>query len=163
MKTREPRSSDEGVYAPPGDAPLGGSAYVLTTPFQEAYPVNKVCAWVLLFCVIVPGMILSGFFGEWNVLSAGAWIAIATLGAAAAGAGFVHKRAPHWVGVLGGALVAPGALAAIAWWTSGRSSVFRLEIALAFFLGATPGLVIYTLLFKRIVGAGQPAPSDRGG
>jgi hypothetical protein len=113
---------------------------------------NKISAYALLFVVIVPAMIVAGFFPAWDALSLDGWVALATIGAALAGSGYVSGRAPWYVGAVGGALVAPGALLAIYFYTRERSTVFRVEIALAFFLGAAPGLLAYYALFKKIAG-----------
>jgi len=119
-------------------------------PFGEVSTLNKVASFALIFVVIIPAMIVAGFFPEWQRLSLVEWLAIATIGAAVAGVGYVQGRAPWYVGALGGALVAPGALLAIDLYTRERTTVFRIEIALAFFLGAAPGLVAYYALFKKV-------------
>ncbi len=135
----------------PGAASSAGApAAPAAGPFDEGSTLNKVAGFALLFVVIIPAMIVSGFFPEWQALSLAGWLAIATIGAAISGAGYVSGRAPWWVGALGGALVAPGALLAIGLYTRDRTTVLRLEIALAFFLGAAPGMVVYYMLFKKV-------------
>lgn len=133
-------------------------AYPVTTPFQETTTLHKVASWLFVIVVVLPALLLANFFPEWNVQPAGVWIAIATVGAALSGVAYVHGRAPHHVGLIGGALCAPGSLAAIAWWTSGRTSVLRIEVAIAFLLGAVPGVLVYVWLFRRAV----PPPPPGG-
>jgi hypothetical protein len=136
-----------GAAAPPL-APAGAAV----EPFREGSTLNKVASYVLLFVVIIPAMIVAGFFPAWQALSLEGWVAFATIGAALSGVGYVSGRAPWYVGALGGALVAPGALLAIYFYTRDRETVLRIEIAVAFFVGAIPGLIAYYALFKKAAG-----------
>lgn len=131
----------------------GGLAALGAGPFDEASTLNKVASYGLLFAVIIPAMIVAGFFPEWSALSFDGWLAFATVGAAVFGMGYVKGRAPLFVGALGGALVAPGALCAIYYYTRDRETVLKIEIALAFFVGAAPGIAVYYALFKKLAKA----------
>lgn len=153
------RATSLDPYAPPIEPDRAEPRYPPTTPFQETTTLHKVAAWGFVISVLVPALILGGVFSEWSVLTPAVWIAIATGGAALSGALFVHRRAPHHVGVIGGVLCAPGALLAITFWTHGRTSVWRLEIAIAFLIGALPGALVYMWLFNRAVRA-APARDD---
>lgn len=144
-------------YAPPVEPEEEEERrYPVTTPFQETMTLHKVAGVLFAMSVIFPAMSLANFFPAWKWLSPGGWIALGAAGAAATGALFVHKRAPYYVGVLGGLLCAPGALVAILVWTNGRTSVMRIELAIAFLLGALPGALVYMWLFRREVPA-EPA------
>ena len=147
-----------GPYAPPGEPEEEQERrYPVTTPFQETMSVHKVAGVLFAMSVIFPAMSLANFFPAWKALSPVGWIALGAAGAAATGALFVHKRAPYYVGALGGLLCAPGALIAILVWTNGRTSVMRIELAIAFLLGALPGALVYTWLFRREV---PPEPAE---
>jgi hypothetical protein len=121
-------------------------------PFGESSMLNKVASFALIFAVVIPAMIVAGFFPAWETLSMEGWIALATIGAAISGVGYVWGRAPWYVGALGGALAAPGALLAIYFYTRERGTVLKIEIALAFFVGAAPGIAAYYALFKKTAG-----------
>lgn len=128
-----------------------GAAAGPPDPFGESSSLNKFSSFALIFSIVIPAMIIAGFFPAWDALSQEAWIAIATIGAALSGAGYVAGRAPWWVGALGGALVAPGAMLAIYFYTRNRTTVLKLEIAAAFLAGSAPGIVAYYALFKKVV------------
>ena len=153
-------SAPAAAAAPPFGAPAFPSAPAAAAvePFGEVSTLNKVASFALLFVVIIPAMIVAGFFPEWQRLSLVEWFAIATVGAAVAGVGYVQGRAPWYVDALGGALVAPGALLAIDLYTRERTTVLRIELALAFFLGAAPGFVAYYALFKKVASSRSGPP-----
>jgi hypothetical protein len=132
--------------------PASAPATARAEAFGEVSLLNKISSYALLFAVIIPAMAVAGFFPEWDALSLEGWIAFATAAAALFGAGYVMGRAPWYVGALGGALVAPGALLAIYFYTRDRETVLRIEIALAFLVGAAPGALVYYALFKKVAG-----------
>ena len=152
---RDPRNP----YEPPAETAVAQARYPITTPFQETMTIHKVGGILFAVAVVIPAMIMGNIFRDWNTLSATTWVAISALGSALSGALFVHRRAPYYVGALGGVLIAPGALLAISWWVGGRTSVFRIEVAIAFLIGAAPGALAYSWLFKRVVGTpSAPTP-----
>lgn len=110
---------------------------------------NKVGGIFLLFAVVMPALILAGFFPLWAVGTEAMWFGIATGGAALGGMIFAHGRMPAWTGLVAGALLAPGSLMAIRWWTAGRTTVFRIEIGVALLVGAVPAILLFRLLGNR--------------
>lgn len=94
---------------------------------------------------VIPAMILSGFFPEWNVLPFENWVLIATIGTGICTAFLV----PRWYkGLLTGAIIALGALYGLYYYVPFRiafisnSAIFRIEIALAVLIGAIPGVIV---------------------
>lgn len=126
--------------------------------FDEVSGLNKIGTAGVIASIIVPALIIGDVFSLWRAgLSDAAWTAIATIGASLFGVLFVHRRAPAWVGLAGGPLVAPGAVLGIWWYTRLRPEPMRLEIVLAFAMGATPGLLAFGYLFRRAT-AHRPSP-----
>ena len=107
---------------------------------------ERIGGWIALIAIILPGMIVSGFMPEWNVLPFHLWLIIATLGGALGGALAVEKRIP---GLISGALVGAGALFGIITYVSIRASLtgnntfLKIELALGALIGAIPGLLVY--------------------
>jgi hypothetical protein len=123
-----------------------------------------------LFATIIPAMIASDFMPEWNVLPFGGWLAIATAGAALAGA----IATPYWLrGMIAGALAGAGAL--LGMWLyviiraglTGHATFLKLELVLGALLGAAPGMLLFRAWAREkkqdVVGnpAEADAPADR--
>jgi len=112
-------------------------------------------SWALtlgMVAVIIPGMIASDFMPAWNVLPFVGWLAIATIGAALAGA----IATPSWDrGMICGALAGAGALAGM-WlyvtlrvWLTGSNTFWNVELVIGIGIGGAPGLVLYGLWARR--------------
>lgn len=135
----------------PASKPASKPAFRLQRPSEVAANLsglNKFGFFFAAFFTIVPAMILAGFFPLWQVGSEVMWYGIATGGAALGGLLFAQGRLPAWIGLVGGALAAPGGLFLLAWWSAGRESVFHIELAAASMLGALPGVLVYKLLAR---------------
>ncbi|MCA9527001.1 MAG: hypothetical protein KC549_11985 [Myxococcales bacterium] len=152
------RTGDEllALLPPPGPSKSAAAVArvqaVLPRPSAVAASVsslNKAGGIGALVAVIVPAMILSGFFPLWNVGSPGLWYGIATGGAALGGALFAWGRHPAWLGAFCAALAAPGALFVMQWWTADRETIWNVEIAAACGAGALPGIILYNVLARR--------------
>lgn len=94
---------------------------------------------------VIPAMILSGFFPEWNVLPFYNWVLIAAIGTGICAALLV----PHWYkGLLTGAMIAIGALHGLYYYVPLRvaffsnATILRIEIVLAVLIGAVPGIIL---------------------
>jgi hypothetical protein len=144
-------------YAPPGAAVT--STAMRATTAQAAVPAvgpNMVGGGLVLVAGIAapllammdPGLALI------FLANAAATLAGATVLGAIGGAIFVRGRAKVVAGIVGGALASPGALIASALYLqamlgAGRTSIMRLEIALAACVGLVPGWLIGRLLARR--------------
>ena len=113
---------------------------------MDETPRENWATWVGLFATIIPGMIVSGFMPEWNVLPYAGWFAIAAIGSAIAGA----IATPMIVrGAISGAIAGVGMMIGLWLYVVLRSSLtgnhtfFKIELAIGGMLGAAPGLVLY--------------------
>ncbi|MEZ4466258.1 MAG: hypothetical protein R3F60_14305 [bacterium] len=151
------RTGDElvALLPPPGPSPAQSAraaarrAVPGPRDLKDVTTLNKAGGIGAMVAVIVPAMILSGFFPLWNVGSPGLWYGIATGGAALGGALFAWGRHPAWLGALCAALAAPGALFVMQWWTADRETIWNVEIAAACGAGALPGIILYNVLARR--------------
>ncbi|MFK8000684.1 MAG: hypothetical protein AB8H86_13875 [Polyangiales bacterium] len=107
---------------------------------------EKVGGWIAIVSVAIPSLLASGFTPEWNFLPFGAWVLIASAGAALGAAIGTSRRLRGAVaGAIGGAGFVLGtwlyvlARAAI----TGDSNFFTIELLLGGGLGAAPGILIY--------------------
>lgn len=100
---------------------------------------------------VVPGMIMSGFMPEFNVLPTWGWMAIATVGSMFGGMVAAEHRIP---GAITGGVVGLGALLGVVFYSTFRMWVFptdtvlRLELALAALIGSAPGMIAFVKLAK---------------
>jgi hypothetical protein len=95
---------------------------------------------------IIPAMIATGFMPKWDVLPRAAWLAIATMGTAIAGA----LSTPLWVrGLISGAVAGAGIFGGIWLYVAVRSSlmgpdtILRQELVIGAMIGWAPGLFLY--------------------
>jgi hypothetical protein len=58
----------------------------------------------------------------------------------------VSGRGPLWAGAICGLLMGLGGFGAVVWWLQGRESVYKIEIVLAFGVGALPGFFTQFLI-----------------
>jgi len=107
---------------------------------------NKVGGIVAIVAIVIPGMIVGGFFPLWYGGDPVPWYVVALSLGAIGGALFARGRTPIWVGALGGAAAAVGGVALIVAMTADRLSVLKLELVLWVVLGALPGFLLYLLL-----------------
>jgi hypothetical protein len=97
---------------------------------------------------MIPGLTISGFWPEWNVLSLGAWMAIAAAGGAAGGALFMPELGRWYIGAVGGLVAGPGSLYATVWWAAGRDSLWNAELVLVGAVGSVPGILLGAILYR---------------
>jgi hypothetical protein len=121
-------------------------------------PREKWAGYFGLGVTIIPAMIVSGFMPDWDVLPFGVWLAIASTGAAVAGAIATPKLIR---GAIAGGLTGAGILVGV-WlyveiraWLTGHATFMKLELVIGAILGGTPGF----LLFARWARADQPEPA----
>lgn len=109
-------------------------------------PREKWASYLGLFVTLIPAMITSGFMPDWDVLPFETWLAIATLGAAVAGAIATPRLAR---GALAGALAGAGvmigvwAYVAIRGGLTGNHTFLKIELVIGALIGAAPGMVLY--------------------
>ncbi len=113
---------------------------------MDETPRENWATWIGLFVTIIPGMIVSGFMPEWDVLPVAGWIAIAVIGSAIAGA----IATPLVVrGAVSGAITGVGMM--IGLWLyvvlrsalTGHNTFLKVELVIGGLLGAAPGLLLY--------------------
>ncbi len=109
-------------------------------------PREQAGIWIGMIATIFPGLMVSGFMPDWNVLPFGGWLAIAGVGSAIAGA----IATPRLVrGAIAGLLAGLGAMFGLWLYVMVRSALipsntfFNLELVIGGMLGAAPGLVLF--------------------
>jgi hypothetical protein len=113
---------------------------------DDETPREKWAGYLGLFFTIIPGMIVSGFMPAWDVLPFQLWLAIATAGAAVAGAIATPRTLRGAVaGAVAGAGVMLGIFAYVALRAgiSGNHTFLKLEIMIGALVGAVPGALLY--------------------
>ncbi|MEL7224398.1 MAG: hypothetical protein AAGL17_05935 [Cyanobacteria bacterium J06576_12] len=115
---------------------------------SQLTPRQNVALMVGGAATIVPGMIMSGFMPEWDVLPATSWLAIAAIGSAVGGViGFPRQ----WLRAsIAGAITGSGALIGLILYVYFRTLVIdsdtfiRIELAIGPLLGALPGGALFS-------------------
>ncbi len=114
---------------------------------ENETPREKFAGYFGLVVTLIPAMIVSGFFPDWNVLSNEVWLAIATVGAGVAGA----IATPLWPrGAIAGALAGAGVMLGIWAYVAIRGALtdhytfLKLELVIGAMLGAAPGMLLYS-------------------
>ncbi|MFK7820119.1 MAG: hypothetical protein AB8G99_15465 [Planctomycetaceae bacterium] len=107
---------------------------------------EKIGLWIGVLTAVVPGLITSGFFPDFNVLPWPAWLAIAGIGGLIAG--LVASPRPIWGATSGlaigmGLMLGIWAYVALRLAVIGGEELFRFEIAIGAIIGAAPGLFVY--------------------
>jgi hypothetical protein len=126
-------------------------------------PREKWAGYFGLFVTVIPGMIMAGFMPAWDVLPTAGWVAVATAGAAIAGA-IATPRTGR--GALAGALTGAGLMlgiwlyVAIRGALTGHYTFLKVEIAIGALLGGTPGALLYARWAR---GAGDAKSSRHAG
>lgn len=110
---------------------------------------QKLGTYVFFAFTLIPGMIVSGFMPDWNVLSFEAWIAIAAAGGAAGG--YLWAEDQRWnVGLLSGAVAGAGTVAALFFYVLFRvewsSTFWSIELVIPAMIGLLPGWILYRVL-----------------
>jgi hypothetical protein len=110
-------------------------------------PREKWAGYFGLFMTLIPGMIVSGFMPEWNVLPFAGWLGIAAGGAAIAGA----IATPRWLrGAVAGTLIGAGMLlgiwlyVAIRAGLTGSHTFLKLELVIGALIGGAPGMLLFS-------------------
>jgi len=109
-------------------------------------PREKWAGYLGLFFTIVPGLIVSGFMPEWDVLPFHVWLGIATAGAAVAGAIATPRTLRGAIsGAVAGAGVMLGIFAYVALRAgiTGNHTFLKLEILIGVLIGCVPGVLLY--------------------
>ena len=103
-------------------------------------------SYLLIASAIVPGMIVSGIFADWNVLPAWLWFIIAMVGGSIGGF-LAAPRGKQFAGLGGGTIATVGVMAAIWGYWMLRSPwgprLWKAEILIPFAIGILPGLGYY--------------------
>ena len=114
-------------------------------PLDET-PRENWATWIGIISTIIPGMIVSGFMPDWNVLPYNGWLTIAAIGSAIAGA----IATPKFVrGAFSGMIAGVGMMfglwlyVVIRTTLTGHHTFLRIELVLGGMLGAAPGLLLY--------------------
>lgn len=96
--------------------------------------------------MVVPAMIVSGFFPAWYGLPFYVWVLIAALGTGI----LLGLLVPQWYkGFISGAVLSLGVLFGIYYYVifrtqiSGSANILRIEIALGFLIGMVPGAILF--------------------
>ena len=112
---------------------------------------EKIGGFIAILSVIIPGMIVSDFMPEWNVLPFSVWLSIAGVGSAI-GAAIATKR--FFIGSVCGAIAGVGAIIGVYKYVDIRlfftgSDVFLIfELVLAAAIGSAPGFILYLISVK---------------
>lgn len=112
-------------------------------------PRQKVGAYLFFFSTIIPGMIVSGFMPDWNVLPFEVWLSIAAVGGAAGGAVWAEDQ--RWpVGLLSGGIGGAGVVgvtfAYVVWRSAYSQTFWSIELVLPALVGLVPAWGAYRLL-----------------
>ncbi len=112
---------------------------------------QKLLLVLLCFACVSPAMQRSGFRGFLPDWPWGGYLILSCLVGAFVGF-FYH---PKWryglVGVLPGMLAGPIVMSLTAWYTSGRQTVYRSEMALVWVAGLAPAALLYYLALRLVV------------
>ena len=101
--------------------------------------------------MVVPGLIVAGFFSDFNVLPTWAWMFVATAGGIVAGLVAAKRK---FVGAIAGGIAGLGVIVGIVGYLAIRNALLptetfmRLEIAIGALIGAAPGLIAYCKLAR---------------
>lgn len=114
-------------------------------------PLQRLGYSIGTFGIILPGMIVSGFMPNWNVLPFVVWWGIAILSGAIGG--FLIGT-PRLAAAIAGGVVGAGALLGVAFYVDVRSLVitsetyFTFELLIGALIGSGPGLVLFSFIAK---------------
>ena len=119
---------------------------------MEETPRENIATWVGIIATLFPGMMVSGFMPNWNVLPVAGWVVVAMVGSAIAGA----IATPLMVrGAISGIVAGLGMMiglwmyVAIRSALTGNNTFFKLELAIGGLLGAAPGMLLYRSWARR--------------
>jgi hypothetical protein len=107
--------------------------------------------WVGVISTVMPGLIVAGFFPDFNVLPTWVWMLIATVGAMLAGLVSAKRK---FFGAMTGGIAGLGVIVGIVGYLAIRTAVLpsenflRFEIAIGALIGAAPGLIAYCKLAR---------------
>jgi hypothetical protein len=119
-------------------------------PFACETTVHKIGLGLVALFAMRPGFIIGGWIPEAaEALGFWAWFAIAGAGGALGGWLFTSGKGPFYVGLVSGAAATAGSLLVIAAWLRVSTSVLKLELVIAFLLGAAPAGVVHYLWLRR--------------
>jgi hypothetical protein len=114
---------------------------------DDETPREKFAGYFGLIVTLIPALMISDFFPEWNVLPGEVWLAIATVGAGIAGA----IATPLWArGAVAGAIAGAGVMLGIWAYVAIRSSLtghntfLSLELLIGVGIGCAPGMLLYS-------------------
>ena len=110
----------------------------------EESGLNKLGIYVTVTPAIVAALISWGMFGI-EVPAMILFIAVG-VGGLVGGVLNVAGRGPIVAGAAVGLLIALGGYSAVFWWIHGRQSVYTIEAAIAFTLGAAPGFLLQYII-----------------
>jgi len=107
---------------------------------------KNILGYVAMAFTLIPAMIVSGFFPEWDVLPFSTWVIIASIGT-----GLVLSLiVPKWYkGMIVGIIAALGVLYGLHYYVilrtelTGSYMVMRIEIILAALIGGFPALLLF--------------------
>lgn len=122
-------------------------------PVPRREPKNEwVGSYIAVIAIVVPGLNVSGFMPDWNVLPFSVWLSIAATGTAV---GFAIYTKRSTLGLFAGAIIGAGAMMGIYRYVdlrfalTGSKNFMNLEILLGCALGALPGLLLYLFFVRR--------------
>lgn len=120
----------------------------------EESSLNKAGTFVTVLVPLLSALLVAGYL---PFTVPGAYLLIAVVVAGLLGGVLnVAGRGPLWAGALVGLIMAVGGFGAVYLWIDGKESVMKLEIGIAFVVGAAPGFILQHFL-PRWLGC-APAP-----
>ena len=121
----------------------------IVEPSEPEETVNqKIGSFIAVFTILIPGIIVSDFMPEFNVLPFGLWLTIAAVGGGISGAVYTKRLV---LGSVSGLVLGAGALLGVYNYVDIRSLIidsqtyFTLELIVGAAIGAIPGFIIYLI------------------
>ncbi len=118
---------------------------------MQQTPLQTIGYWTGSLGIIVPGMIVSGFMPELNVLPFFVWWGIAILCGIIGG---FLVGTPRIAAAIAGGVIGAGALIGVAFYVDVRSlmiesdTYFSFELMIGALIGAAPGLALFGFIAK---------------
>jgi len=110
----------------------------------EQTGLNKLGVYITVTPAVLAALISWGMFGV--EIPALILFIVVGVGGLVGGALNVAGRGPIVAGAVVGLLIALGGYGAVFWWIQGRESVYKIELGIAFALGAAPGFLLHYVI-----------------